>query len=78
MIEDAKAEGNKAAERSFTMANTVEKTHAKLYKEALDNLGNNAEADIYVCPICGETVVGSVPEKCPVCGAMGKVFVKID
>ncbi len=78
MIEDAKAEGNKAAERSFTMANTVEKTHAKLYKEALENLGNNAEADIFVCPICGETVVGSAPEKCPVCGAAGNVFVKID
>lgn len=78
MIEDAKAEGNKAAERSFTFANTVEQTHAKLYKAALDNLEDKTEADIYVCPICGETVIGSAPEKCPVCGAAGKAFMKID
>ena len=78
MIEDAKAEGNKAAERSFTFANIVEQTHAKLYKAALDNLEDKTEADIYVCPICGETVIGSAPEKCPVCGAAGKAFMKID
>lgn len=78
MIEEAKIEGSTAAERSFTFANTVEKTHAKLYQEALDNLGNNVEADIFVCPVCGETIVGSAPEKCPVCGAAGKVFMKID
>ncbi len=78
MIADAQAEGNKAAERTFTMANEVEKTHARLYKEALDNLGNNQAADIYVCPVCGETVVGSLPDNCPVCKAAGKMFVKID
>ena len=78
MIETAKKEGNKAAERSFAMANAVEQTHARLYKDALANLGQNAEQDVYVCPVCGETVVGNVPEKCPVCGAAGKVFMKID
>ena len=78
MIETAKKEGNKAAERSFAMANAVERTHARLYKDALANLGQNAEQDVYVCPVCGETVVGNVPEKCPVCGAAGKVFMKID
>lgn len=78
MIETAKAEGHKAAERSFTMANTVEQTHARLYKDALADLGQNQEADIYVCSICGETIVGKLPEKCPVCGALAKVFSKID
>lgn len=78
MIEEAKAEGNTAAERTFSMANTVEKTHARLYKEALDNLGKNPSADIYVCPVCGETVVGTVFDNCPVCKAPGKMFMKID
>ena len=36
MIEDAKAEGNKGAERTFTYANEVEKVHAALYKKAMD------------------------------------------
>ena len=28
-----------------------------------------AEARIWVCPVCGDTFVGSPPDKCPVCGA---------
>ena len=39
MIQAAKDEGEKAAERSFTYANEVEKIHAGLYQKALDNLG---------------------------------------
>src|SRR5512136_2962799 len=43
MIETAKAENNKAAERTFHFANEVEKVHAKLYQEMLDNLGKSQE-----------------------------------
>ena len=33
----------------------------------------------WVCSVCGYVHEGdSAPEKCPVCGAAGKVFVKID
>ena len=38
MIETAKAEGNKEAERTFNFANEVEKIHARLYQQMLDNL----------------------------------------
>ncbi|MGD2270644.1 MAG: rubrerythrin family protein, partial [Desulfobacterales bacterium] len=38
MIEDATSEDDKAALRSFTYANEVEKVHADLYQKALDNL----------------------------------------
>lgn len=78
MIEHAKAEANAAAERTFTLANTVEKTHARLYREALDNLETLKNEEIHVCPICGETIVGALPEQCPVCKASAKVFMKID
>lgn len=40
LFKAAKSEGNKAAERSFTYANAVEKVQADLYKKALDNLDN--------------------------------------
>mgnify|MGYP001025986720 CR=1 FL=1 len=40
MIEAAKAEGNKDAERTFHFANEVEKIHARLYQEMLNNLDN--------------------------------------
>jgi rubrerythrin len=78
MIEDAKQEGANEALRSFTYANTVEKTHAELYQKAFDSLGQAGEQfDYYVCPICGHTVEKGAPDKCCVCGAAGSVFVQI-
>ena len=79
MIETAKAEGNKEAERTFHFANEVEKIHAGLYQQMLDNLDNAKDAySYYVCPVCGYTVEREAPETCPVCGAKGKMFKKID
>jgi rubrerythrin len=76
MIEAAKAEGNKAAERSFSYANEVEKIHAGLYQKALDNLETLAECDYYVCSVCGYTCENEPPDTCPVCKAKAKAFFK--
>lgn len=78
MIEDAKNEGNKSALQSFQYANEVEKIHADFYKKALKNLGKNPEVDYYVCQVCGNTVEGEPPDKCPICGALKKMFKKIE
>ena len=78
MIEDAKQEGNKTAEKSFTYANEVEKVHAELYQKALDNIENLPEVDYYVCSVCGYTCEGEPPDTCPVCGSKSKVFFKVD
>ena len=32
----------------------------------------------YVCSVCGYTVEGEAPEKCPICGAVREVFTKIE
>jgi rubrerythrin len=78
MIEEAKAEGNKSAERSFTIANEVEKVHAGLYKKALEDLGKNADVDYYhICKVCGYTAEGEAPDTCPVCGAKKVAFYKV-
>ena len=78
MIADAKSEGNKQAEQTFNFANEVEKIHADLYKKAVDALGKNAETDYYVCQVCGNTVEGGAPDKCPICGAAKTSFKKMD
>ncbi len=78
MIKDAEEEDNKGALRSFNYANEVEKIHADLYRKALENLGNNEEADYHVCEVCGYTAEGEAPEKCPVCGAKKELFRKVD
>jgi len=79
MIEDAKAEDNKGALRSFTYANDVEKIHAALYQKALDGLGNEEkDADYYVCQVCGMTVEGEPPDECPVCKSKKPAFRKTE
>jgi rubrerythrin len=78
MIDGAKEEGHKAAERSFTYANAVEKVHAGLYQKALDNLEDLEAVDYYVCSVCGHTVEGEPPDECPVCKVKKKAFFKVD
>ncbi len=80
-LEAAKNEGNKDAERTFNYANEVEKVHHKLYNSALESIekGKDLEKnDIHICPVCGYTHEGKLPDNCPVCGASKKVFKKID
>jgi rubrerythrin len=77
MIEHAKADGHKAAERSFTFANAVEAIHAKLYKEAAEKMENLPETDYHVCSVCGYTCEGDAPDSCPVCKATKKAFFKV-
>lgn len=79
MLQDARAEGNKEAARSFHYANEVEKVHAELYQKTLDGLDKEQDTcSYYVCPVCGYTSGKEAPDTCPVCGARGKAFKKID
>ena len=58
MIEAAKVEGHKEAERSFVFANEVEKIHAGLYQRMLDNLAGAKESySYYICPVCGLSLI---------------------
>lgn len=78
MIDTARQEGEKNAERSFTYANKVEEVHAGLYKKALDSLDAPDEVDYYVCSVCGYTCENQPPDECPVCGSKAKAFLKVD
>jgi rubrerythrin len=78
-IEEAKKEGaSDAAILTFDVANQVEKIHAGLYQKVLGSLGNNEDVDYYVCQVCGNTVEGSAPDKCPICKAPKKMFKKVE
>lgn len=75
----AKHEGNKLAAWSFDVANQVEQIHASLYAKAIEALKSKespAQTDYYVCGVCGNTVEGNPPEKCPICGAPKNKFNK--
>ena len=78
MIEEAVEEGNKAAQMSFMYANAVEKIHAELYQRALDAMADLAETAYFVCDVCGNTVEGEAPDKCPICGVSKDHFMEIE
>jgi rubrerythrin len=63
----AKTDGAKPAIRTLLYAQKAEAEHAKLYKDALDNLGKNADLPLYVCKVCGYTVTKLPDKNCPSC-----------
>ena len=80
-LEVAGEEGENQASWSFNIANQVEKIHAGLYKaaaEAIKNGNDLKQVDYYVCQVCGNTVENEPPEKCPICNAPAKSFLKIE
>jgi rubrerythrin len=76
-LEAARFQGENGAARSFHFALEAEKIHAKMFKEAQDaaRLGKDVElAVMHVCPVCGYTGQGDVPDKCPVCNVAKTLF----
>jgi len=81
-IEEATARNNTNAIRTFHGAMEAEKTHARLYSEAIalveaveKDSWVSAPRTFYVCPVCGYT--SETPEehdRCPVCNFPWKRF----
>jgi len=79
-LKAAEAEKNQPAIVTFKNALAVEETHYKLYSDALAGLKAGKDlptASIYVCPVCGHTVAGGAPDRCPVCGAPKEKFFEV-
>lgn len=75
----AELQDEKKAVKSMHYAIEAEKIHAALYGEAKDAVksGNDLEiGEINICPVCGHTVTGKAPERCPICGVQGDKFRK--
>ena len=80
MVELAEADGHKA-KTMFNFAVDAERVHAEIYQKALEAVKKGVDldtSDFYLCTVCGYIEVGSAPEKCPVCGALKKIFVQMD
>jgi len=74
----AQAQGEKQAETSFNWALAAEKVHAGVYFGAQTAVGSGRDIDfkpIHVCSVCGFTMEGDAPDKCPVCGSPKDRFV---
>jgi rubrerythrin len=81
-LAEASVHDSKAAVRTFTGAMEAEKTHARLYGEAVALLEGgkmnswiSATREFYVCPVCGYTSENEEEhERCPVCNYPWKRF----
>ncbi len=76
-ISEAQEEQEKGAETVTKWALEAEKVHAGLYKKAKEAVDNGEDMEfqpIHVCQVCGFTVEGEAPDKCPLCGSPKEKF----
>lgn len=67
------------AKRSFHFALEAEKIHAQLFKQAQDAAKEGKDMElkaVYICPVCGHTILDGAPDNCPVCGAKKAMYRK--
>ena len=70
--EVAKEQGDTQARRTIRFALKAEMDHKRMYAEAREKVvggSDIAAGAVSVCLVCGHTVIGGVPDKCPVCAA---------
>jgi rubrerythrin len=75
----AKLQGEKGALLSIHYAVEAEKIHEAMYGEAkalVEDGQDRSALPIYICPVCGFTVIGDPPEKCPVSKTPKEKFIK--
>lgn len=68
----------KAAAQHFSQSRDVEEGHAKLYKNALNDMMSERETTYHVCTVCGYVSDDVLPDECPVCGVKKEKFVSFD
>lgn len=76
-LAQAKAEDARSAVRTLRFAAEAEAQHARLYTEALAQLGQNEKTDYFVCPTCGATLPKAPDGKCPTCREPGSKFISV-
>jgi rubrerythrin len=74
----AQLQANRQALRSIHYALKAERDHKRMYAEAREQAvkGDDiADQPVSVCLVCGHTVIGEVPDRCPVCAARKDQYV---
>lgn len=77
-LKQARADRSKEAVRTLLYAQKAEAEHAKLYQAALDNLGQEKAAPIYVCKVCGYTTTKLPDRNCVSCRESVSHYVQVD
>jgi len=73
----AELQEERGAIRSFNYAVAAEKIHASLYRIAREKAEAGEDIQlgaVSICSICGHTVEGEAPDRCPICGAKKELY----
>ena len=75
----AKLQEEKGAMQTFNYALQAEKIHSSMYqktKQTVDTRKDIQLGPMHICEVCGHTVEGEAPDRCPVCGSSKDKFRK--
>jgi len=73
----AKLQEEKGALRSIFYALEAEKIHEVMYGDAQETVkaGSDLKSQkIFVCTVCGHTIYGDAPDRCPICRAVKEKY----
>ena len=73
----AQLQEEKGAMKTINFALQAEKIHASTYQKAKQAVENSKDihlGSVYICDVCGYTVEGEAPNRCPICGASKEKF----
>lgn len=76
-LETAAFQAEKGAVHSFHYALSAEKIHAAMFKRAKEAADGGKDLElgpVQICDVCGYTIEGDIPDKCPVCGVTKEWF----
>jgi len=74
----ANMQDESAAVRSMEFAIAAEKIHAAMFDKARKavDAGNDVElGPVQICSVCGHTIEGDAPERCPICNAVKEKYI---
>jgi rubrerythrin len=77
MVGTADQEGIRTARVAFDYARQVERIHTDLLRYTLEHIDDLPSGEYYVCPVCGNTVLGRAPDICPICGTPGSAWMRV-
>jgi len=75
----AEQQGEGGPRESFDWAYQAEKIHAAIFKRAKQAVDEGRDVDLgplQICTVCGHTVEGEAPDRCPVCNATRDRYMK--
>jgi rubrerythrin len=78
-LNTAEYQGEKGAQKSFHFALEAEKIHAEMFHRAQGAAKQGRDMElkaVYICPVCGNTVLDEAPDFCPICGAKKEAYRK--